>query len=177
MGRLQFTELQILTSRCLVVRGSCPIFAECRLVLPEAQAPQPDHDVHDESQALSRNISSLERPEEVGRADRPGRVERGWDSGSEQFSAINSKGAHGGWVQKLECTAWAVARPRCVFRVEAYLGVLGEQEAECSCSLQGKKCGRSRLLLPSKRRGAARSLLFFGGRRDKITSCETGGLI
>jgi CHRD domain len=32
-------------------------------------------------------------------------------------------------------------------------------------SLHGKKCGRSRLLLPSKRRGAARSLLFLGGRR------------
>ena len=43
-------------------------------------------------------------------------------------------------------------------------------------SLQGKKCGRSRLLLPSNR-GAARSLLFLGGRRDKITLCATGGLI
>jgi hypothetical protein len=48
-------------------------------------------------------------------------------------AAINSKGGHGGWVEKLECTAWGFARPRCVFRVEAYLRVLGEQEAECSC--------------------------------------------
>jgi CRISPR system Cascade subunit CasE len=32
-------------------------------------------------------------------------------------------------MQKLEYTAWAFPRPRCVFRVEAYLRVLGEPEA------------------------------------------------
>src|SRR5262249_15632822 len=29
------------------------ILAECRLILPEAQAPQPDHDVHNERPRLS----------------------------------------------------------------------------------------------------------------------------
>ena len=39
------------------------ILAECRLILPEAQAPQPDHDVHDGAQTECCNLSScsLER--------------------------------------------------------------------------------------------------------------------
>jgi hypothetical protein len=77
-------------------------------------------------------------------------------------------------MQKLEYTAWAFARPRCVFRVEAYLRVLGEPEAECSCFAPREEVRR---VLPSKRRGGARSLLFLGGRRDKIMSCATSGLI
>ena len=41
------------------------VFAERGLILSEAKAPQPDHDVHDEAQASAWSISSLEGPGEV----------------------------------------------------------------------------------------------------------------
>ena len=34
------------------------ILAECRLILPEAQAPQPDHNVHDDAHNRGRRTSS-----------------------------------------------------------------------------------------------------------------------
>ena len=44
------------------------VLAECRLILPEAQAPQPDHNVHDEAPASPCSISSCERHGEVWEA-------------------------------------------------------------------------------------------------------------
>src|ERR1700724_654689 len=44
------------------------ILAECRLVLPEAQAPQPDHNVHDGAHNRGWRAASSAGPEEVSRA-------------------------------------------------------------------------------------------------------------
>jgi len=58
-------------------------------------------------------------------------------------------------VEKLECTAWGFARPRCVFRVEAYPRVLGEQEAECSCFAPREEVRKvAAALAEQSRRGA-----------------------
>ena len=41
------------------------VVAERSLILSEAKAPQPDHDVHDGARASAWSISSSERPGEV----------------------------------------------------------------------------------------------------------------
>ena len=49
---------QVLTRQARKNRLIYLIFAECRLILPEAQAPQPDHNVHDGANNRGRRTSS-----------------------------------------------------------------------------------------------------------------------
>ena len=46
------------------------VLAECRLILPEAQAPQPDHDVHEGTRTSGCRTSSFS-PERVSRTPAP----------------------------------------------------------------------------------------------------------
>jgi hypothetical protein len=56
--------LQVLVRQARENRLIYVILAEDHLVLPEAQAPQPNHDVHDEVLSCARSLSSSDRPGE-----------------------------------------------------------------------------------------------------------------
>jgi hypothetical protein len=50
------------------------IFAESRLILPEAQAPQPDHNVHDDAYYRGWRTSGAAGVARIGEPDIPGRM-------------------------------------------------------------------------------------------------------
>ena len=54
-------HLQVLSRQALKDRFVYLVFAECSLILSEAKAPQPDHDVHDDARASAWSIALLER--------------------------------------------------------------------------------------------------------------------
>src|SRR3984957_14090408 len=51
--------LQVLVRQTRENRLVYLILAECRLILPEAQAPQPDHDVHDGRPSIMGGVHLL----------------------------------------------------------------------------------------------------------------------
>ena len=53
--------LQVLVRQARENRLVYLIFAECSLILPEAQAPQPDHNVHDGARNQWWRVSSCSR--------------------------------------------------------------------------------------------------------------------
>ena len=60
--------LQVLRRQVRENRLVYLVLAECRLILPEAQAPQPDHDVHEYAHSRGWRASSA-GAEKVSRTD------------------------------------------------------------------------------------------------------------
>ena len=77
--------LQVLVRQARKNRLVYLVLAECRLILPEAQAPQPDHDVHLVPQTQGCSTSSCG----------PGRVSRRFQMGGFQCQSVSvSKQCH-----------------------------------------------------------------------------------
>ena len=68
--------LQVLVRQAWENRLVYVILAEDRLILPEAQAPQPDHNVHDGAPSIGGGVHHL-----PGKQGCPG-----WRSGSQGFA-------------------------------------------------------------------------------------------